>query len=52
LSRTHSSSSTAACGGTAANCAALSGITFNDARDASRTDIFRIGVSYWFNYWD
>jgi len=44
--------STAACGGTAANCATLSGIAFTDARDASRTDIFRIGISYWFNYWD
>jgi outer membrane immunogenic protein len=46
------SSSTAACGGTAANCAALSGITFTDAHDPSRANMFRIGVSYWFNYWD
>lgn len=46
------SGSTAGCGGTAANCATLSGITFTDTHDASRTDIFRIGVSYWFNYWD
>jgi hypothetical protein len=46
------SNSIGACRGTAANCAAFSGITFSDAHDASRADLFRVGVTYWFNFWD
>jgi hypothetical protein len=46
------SSSVGTCGGTVAKCAAFSGILFGDTHDASRADLFRIGVTYWFNYWD
>lgn len=48
----NASNSIGACGGTAAKCAAFSGMSFGDAHDASRANLFRIGVTYWFNFWD
>jgi outer membrane immunogenic protein len=46
------SGAVAGCGGTAANCAAFSGISFGDVHDASHANILRIGISYWFSYWN
>jgi outer membrane immunogenic protein len=45
------SNSTAACSGTAAGCAAFSGISFDSSHAALSPNMFRIGITYWFSYW-
>ena len=45
------SNSSTACNGSAAACAAFSGISFGNNHEGFRANIFRIGVTYWFGYW-
>jgi opacity protein-like surface antigen len=44
------SDTTAVCSGSAAACAAFSGISFDGMRDNFTANIYRIGVTYWFGY--
>jgi outer membrane immunogenic protein len=46
------SSSTTTCSGAAAACAPFAGISLDTTHDSFTTNIFRIGINYWFNYWD
>jgi outer membrane immunogenic protein len=45
------SDSTAACAGSAAACAAFSGIAFDSVHNSFTANTFRIGINYWFGYW-
>jgi outer membrane immunogenic protein len=45
-------SSTTTCAGTAAACAPFAGISLDSTHDGFTANIFRIGINYWFNYWD
>jgi opacity protein-like surface antigen len=44
------SGATAVCSGSAAACAAFSGISFDSVHDGFAANIYRIGVTYWFGY--
>jgi outer membrane immunogenic protein len=46
------SSSTTTCAGSAAACAPLAGIAVDTTHNGFTANIFRIGINYWFNYWD
>jgi opacity protein-like surface antigen len=46
------SDSAAACQGSASACAAFSGISLESVHGALTTNIFRVGVIYYFDYWD
>jgi outer membrane immunogenic protein len=46
------SSSTTTCAGAASACAAFADISLDNTHNAFTANIFRIGVNYWFNYWD
>jgi opacity protein-like surface antigen len=46
------SNSTTTCNGPASACAAFSGISLNSSHGAFTANIFRIGVNYWFGYWE
>ena len=52
LSLGKSANSTTACAGTATACAPFAGISLDNTHDAFTSNIFRIGINYWFNYWD
>jgi opacity protein-like surface antigen len=45
------SNSTTTCSGPAAACAAFSGISFGNNHEGFSANLFRIGVTYWFGYW-
>lgn len=44
--------STTTCAGAAAACAAFAGISLDNTHTGFTSNIFRIGINYWFNYWD
>jgi outer membrane immunogenic protein len=44
--------STTACTGAPGACAAFEGIALESSHTAFNANMFRIGISYWFNYWD
>lgn len=46
------SSSTSPCAGTASACAAFAGLSLDTSRNAFSANLIRIGINYWFNYWD
>jgi outer membrane immunogenic protein len=46
------SSSATTCAGTASACAAFAGVSLDNSRNAFTANIIRIGINYWFNYWD
>jgi hypothetical protein len=46
------SDSTGTCNGSAAACGAFSGMTFETQHGGFSANIFRLGITYWFNYWD
>jgi outer membrane immunogenic protein len=46
------SDSATTCSGTAAECAAFSGVSFKTLHNALTANLFRIGVNHYFNYWD
>jgi outer membrane immunogenic protein len=43
---------TTTCRGGAAACAAFSGISLDSVHDSFGTNIFRVGINYWFGYWE
>jgi opacity protein-like surface antigen len=45
------SDSTTTCSGTAAACAAFSGISLTNTHEGFSANIIRLGVTYWFGYW-
>jgi opacity protein-like surface antigen len=45
------SDSTSACSGVAPACAAFAGISFDNGHEGFSTNLFRIGITYWFGYW-
>lgn len=46
------SSSTTTCAGAAGACAAFAGVTLDNSHSSFTANVFRIGINYWFNYWD
>jgi outer membrane immunogenic protein len=52
LSLGKGANSTTTCAGTAVACAAFAGISLDNTHNAFTSNIFRIGINYWFNYWD
>lgn len=45
------SNTTPACAGSAASCAAFSGISFDSMHGGFAANIYRIGITYWYGYW-
>lgn len=43
---------TAACAGSASACAALSGLSFDNQHEGFSVNLYRIGITHWFGYWD
>jgi opacity protein-like surface antigen len=39
------------CSGTVSACAAFSGISFDNVHAGFSANIFRVGITYWFEYW-
>jgi opacity protein-like surface antigen len=48
----HGSETTTACAGVPAACAAFAAISLDSTRGALKSNIFRIGVVYYFDYWN
>jgi len=46
------SNATATCSGTAAACTAFSAISFDNVHTGFSANMFRIGINYWFSYWE
>jgi outer membrane immunogenic protein len=46
------SSSTTSCAGAAGACAAFAGVSLDNSHNSFTANVFRIGINYWFNYWD
>jgi outer membrane immunogenic protein len=46
------STSRATCSGTAPTCATFSGISFDNIHEGFSAHIVRIGITYWFGYWE
>jgi outer membrane immunogenic protein len=42
----------ATCNGSATACSAFSGISFDSIHNGFNANIFRIGINYWFGYWE
>jgi outer membrane immunogenic protein len=45
------SDTTSMCSGTVLACAAFAGVTFNNTHEGFSANVFRVGVSYYFQYW-
>jgi opacity protein-like surface antigen len=46
------SSTATTCGGVAGACAPFAGVSLDTTHNAYTANLIRIGISYWFNYWD
>ena len=46
------SSATTTCAGAAGACSPFAGVSLDTARNGFTANVFRIGINYWFNYWD
>jgi outer membrane immunogenic protein len=46
------SDSTSTCSGSAVACAAFTGISFDSTHNDFTASTFRIGINYWFGYWN
>ncbi len=46
------SGSTTTCAGAANACSAFAGISLDNTHNSFTANIIRIGINYWFNYWD
>ncbi len=46
------SDSTTTCSGSPSACAAFSGISFSSHANGFSANVFRIGLNYWFGYWN
>ncbi len=42
----------ATCDGSASACAAFSGVSFDSSHTGFTANLFRIGINYWFGYWE
>lgn len=40
------------CNGSASASAAFSGVSFDSSHTGSTANLFRIGINYWFGYWE
>jgi len=45
------SDSTGSCNGTATACAPFAGVVLNTSHEGFTANVFRLGFTYWFNYW-
>ena len=52
LSLGNGSNSTTICAGAASACSAFAGVSLDNTHNAFTANLFRIGINYWFNYWD
>jgi outer membrane immunogenic protein len=52
LSLGQGSSATTTCSGAAAACAPFAGVSLDTTRNGFTANVIRIGINYWFNYWD
>jgi opacity protein-like surface antigen len=46
------SNSSGTCNGSVPACAAFSGITFDNIHEGFSANIVRVGITYWFGYWE
>jgi len=46
------SNSSGTCNGSVPACAAFSGISFNNIHEGFSANIVRVGITYWFGYWE
>jgi opacity protein-like surface antigen len=46
------SNSVATCSGAAAACSAFVGVSLETTHNTYTANIIRVGINYWFNYWD
>ena len=46
------SNSTTTCSGSVPACAAFSGISFDNIHEGFSANIVRVGITYWFGYWE
>jgi opacity protein-like surface antigen len=52
MSLRRGSSATTTCAGAATACSAFGGVSLDTTHNSFTANIIRIGVNYWFNYWD
>jgi outer membrane immunogenic protein len=52
MSLGNGSNSTTTCAGAAGACSAFAGVSLENTHNAFTANIIRIGINYWFNYWD
>jgi outer membrane immunogenic protein len=52
MSLGNGSNSTTTCGGATGACSAFAGVSLENTHNAFTANIIRIGINYWFNYWD
>jgi outer membrane immunogenic protein len=46
------SSPTSTCAGAVSACSAFAGVSLETTHNTFTANVFRIGINYWFNYWD
>jgi opacity protein-like surface antigen len=46
------SNSTGTCNGSGLTCAAFAGVSLDDIHEGLSANIFRVGFTYWFGYWE
>jgi outer membrane immunogenic protein len=46
------SSPTSTCAGAASACSAFAGVSLDTTHNSFTANVIRIGINYWFNYWD
>jgi hypothetical protein len=46
------SNSTTTCNGAAITCAAFAGVSLDNIHEGLNANIFRVGITYWFGYWE
>jgi outer membrane immunogenic protein len=46
------SNSATTCAGAASACSAFAGVSLETTRNTFTANVIRIGINYWFNYWD
>jgi outer membrane immunogenic protein len=46
------SNSTTTCAGVASACSIFAGVSLDNTHDAFTANIYRIGINYWFSYWN
>ena len=46
------SNPTSTCAGAASACSAFAGVSLDTTHNTFTANVFRVGINYWFNYWD